>query len=212
MKTIAGLQKKSFSQKKKKKGDGDPRGKGGRPLETKSRPIILRLNARLRRREAEREKLGLVSKLRKRDLEIMNVRSASANVKAPESSVNGTTMMGPEGMSLMELGFVDGEKVKCLKMTVEEGRTLAKEYSRLLMRWDRERQRMEMELLRLRIDAINALPENLKKAALWPVVKKVKKKIAYNDDEKKRKKSLIGKGKGIKKPAGMMKKKVQKKG
>lgn len=66
------------------------------------------------------------------------------------------------------MGLVDADKIPKYELTVEDGRRLAKEYSRVLMRKHRARQAAESTLLRLKNEAIEALPENLKAAALIP--------------------------------------------
>ncbi|KAL0412111.1 UNVERIFIED_CONTAM: hypothetical protein Slati_3800800 [Sesamum latifolium] len=76
--------------------------------------------------------------------------------------------MGTPGMDLISLGLVDADKIPKYELTVEDGRRLAKEYSRVLMRKHRARQAAESTLLRLKKEAIEALPEDLKAAALVP--------------------------------------------
>ena len=76
--------------------------------------------------------------------------------------------MGTPGFDLITLGLVDEDKIPKYKLTVEDGRILAKEYSRVLMRKHRARQAAESNLLRLKKEAIEALPEHLKEAALVP--------------------------------------------
>ena len=53
-------------------------------------------------------------------------------------------------------------------MTAEDGKKLAKEYSRILTRKHRTRQAAESNLLKCKKAAIEALPEELKKVALVP--------------------------------------------
>ncbi|MFS7932116.1 putative 39S ribosomal protein L40 [Helianthus anomalus] len=69
---------------------------------------------------------------------------------------------------MITLGVVDGDKVPKYELTVEGGRRLAKEYSRILMRKHRARQVAETGLLKCKKEAIEALPEGLKEAALVP--------------------------------------------
>ncbi|KAL5998515.1 hypothetical protein ACLOJK_009458 [Asimina triloba] len=107
--------------------------------------------------EAERKKLGLVSKARKREMD---------GKDSPKEDFYG---IGTAGLDLITLGVVDGEKVPKYDLTVEDGRRLAKEYSRVLMRKHRARQAAESTLLRLKKEAIEALPEGrLREAALVP--------------------------------------------
>ncbi|MED6137875.1 hypothetical protein PIB30_069101 [Stylosanthes scabra] len=95
------------------------------------------LKPKEREREIEREKLGLLSKERQREIQLMKRKD-------------------------------DKYKIPKYELTVEDGRKLAKEYSRILMRKHRERQAKETTLLRLKKEAIEALPEGLREAALVP--------------------------------------------
>ncbi|KAJ4841197.1 hypothetical protein Tsubulata_047784 [Turnera subulata] len=64
------------------------------------------------------------------------------------------------------LGLVDIDKVPKYELTEEDGKRLAKEYSRVLMRRQRVRQAAESGLLQLKKEAIEALPEKLRAVAL----------------------------------------------
>ncbi|KAJ6792896.1 uncharacterized protein M6B38_330600 [Iris pallida] len=108
-------------------------------------------------REAEREKLGLVSKERQRELDMAKKK------KDPDPVV-----MGTPGLDYISLGLVDADKIPKYELTVEDGRRLAKEYSRVLMRKHRARQAAESTLLRLKKEAVAALPEKLREAAMVP--------------------------------------------
>ncbi|KAG8497241.1 hypothetical protein CXB51_008486 [Gossypium anomalum] len=77
-------------------------------------------------------------------------------------------IMGTPGLDLITLGLVDADKIPKYELTVEDGRRLAKEYSRVLMRKHRARQAAETNLLRMKKEAIEALPEKLKEAAMRP--------------------------------------------
>ncbi|KAF3616057.1 hypothetical protein FXO37_35227 [Capsicum annuum] len=110
-------------------------------------------------REAEREKMGLISKAREEELQKMKKMNKEFANPWP---------IGPPGLDLISLGLVDVEKLPKYELTVEDGRRLAKAYSRVLMRKHRQRQAAETTLLRLKKEAIEALPENLKTAALVP--------------------------------------------
>ncbi|KAL2490294.1 copper ion binding [Abeliophyllum distichum] len=110
-------------------------------------------------REAEREKMGLISK--SREQEIQKLKKKGKDFDSP-------MLIGTPGMDLITLGAVDADKIPKYELTVEDGRRLAKEYSRVLMRKHRARQAAESTLLRLKKEAIEALPENLKAAALVP--------------------------------------------
>lgn len=116
------------------------------------------LSAKDRQREVEREKLGLISKERQRELDL-------AKKRKPEPD---TVIMGTPGLDLITLGLVDADKIPVYELTVEDGRRLAKEYSRVLMRKHRARQAAETTLLRLKKEAIAALPEKLREKALVP--------------------------------------------
>lgn len=117
-----------------------------------------------RRREAEREKMGLISRDRQREIDEAKKKGADRSKEEEEERV----VMGTPGLDLISLGVVDGEKVPKYELTVEDGRRLAKEYSRVLMRRHRARQAAETTLLRLKKEAIAALPEKLRVAAMVP--------------------------------------------
>lgn len=124
-------------------------------------PTPLRhLSAKDRQREAEREKLGLISKERQRELDQAKGKK--------DSQSDEPFLMGTPGFDYIALGLVDADKIPEYKLTVEDGRRLAKEYSRVLMRKHRARQAAETTLLRLKKEAISALPEKLQAAALLP--------------------------------------------
>ncbi|KAK6931435.1 hypothetical protein RJ641_003228 [Dillenia turbinata] len=72
---------------------------------------------------------------------------------------------------LKSLWLLDVEKIPKYELTVEGGKSLVKEYSRILMRRHRARQAAESNLLRMKKEAIEALPEGLKEAALVPNLK-----------------------------------------
>ncbi|KAF5451699.1 hypothetical protein F2P56_026784 [Juglans regia] len=122
------------------------------------------LNPRERAREVKREKLGLVSKDRQRELDLMKKKNYKEKMGIPETP----TIIGTPGLDLISLGLVDADKIPQYELTVEDGRRLAKEYSRVLMRRHRTRQAAESNLLRLKKEAIEALPEDLRAAALVP--------------------------------------------
>lgn len=163
--------KRSTVTTKKKTADGEGggggRGRGrGEQIEQLTRMADACLNAptpvrfvpaRERARELEREKLGLISKERQRELEL-------AKKPKPEDPF----IMGTPGLDLISLGLVDADKIPKYELTVEDGRRLAKEYSRVLMRKHRARQAAETTLLRMKKEAIAALPEKLREKALIP--------------------------------------------
>ncbi|XP_031272449.1 uncharacterized protein LOC116130894 [Pistacia vera] len=121
------------------------------------------LSPKDRKREIEREKLGLVSKDRQREIEILKKGGKESMGISKEPMI-----MGTPGLDLISLGIVDAEKIPKYELTAEDGQRLAKEYSRILMRKHRARQAAETNLLRLKKEAIEALPEGLKEAALVP--------------------------------------------
>lgn len=165
------LKRSIIPKKKQSGGGGGGRGSRGSHAENEllrmtesclNAPTPLRrLSAKDRQREAEREKLGLVSKERQRELD-------RAKGKAGSQSHDEPFLMGTPGLDYISLGLVDADKIPEYKLTVEDGRRLAKEYSRVLMRKHRARQAAETTLLRLKKEAIAALPEKLQAAALVP--------------------------------------------
>ncbi|KAI3681842.1 hypothetical protein L6452_36647 [Arctium lappa] len=130
-------------------------------LQSKS-PVRV-LKPKERAREAKREKMGLISEARKQ--EIANFKKKS-KVEKGDEDLSG--LIGPKGLDLITLGIVDVDKVPKYELTVEDGRRLAKEYSRVLMRKHRVRQAAETWLLKCKREAIEALPESLKEAAMVP--------------------------------------------
>ena len=121
------------------------------------------LTPKQRAREVEREKMGLISKDRQREIDMMKKKA-----KSKTSDSETPTIMGTPGLDLISLGLVDADKIPKYELTVEDGRRLAKEYSRVLMRKHRARQAAESTLLRLKQEAIEALPDHLREAALVP--------------------------------------------
>lgn len=121
------------------------------------------LKPKERAREAEREKMGLISEARKQ--EIAYFKKTKSKVEDDEDL---SGLIGPKGLDLITLGVVDADKIPKYELTVEDGRRLAKEYSRVLMRKHRGRQAAETGLLKCKKEAIEALPESLREAALVP--------------------------------------------
>jgi hypothetical protein len=78
------------------------------------------------------------------------------------------SITGPPGMDYISLGLVDEEAIPKYELTVEDGKRLAKEYSMVLMKRHRARQKAETDFLKLIKEAIEALPKKLKEAALVP--------------------------------------------
>ncbi|KAF9672643.1 hypothetical protein SADUNF_Sadunf11G0064400 [Salix dunnii] len=116
-----------------------------------------------RAREAEREKMGLLCKDRIREKEILKKGGRQAMGVPDEPMIIGTP-----GLDLISLGLVDVDKIPKYELTEEDGMKLAKEYSRVLMRKHRARQAALSNFLRCKNEAIEALPDNLKMAALIP--------------------------------------------
>ncbi|KAF8032497.1 hypothetical protein BT93_D1418 [Corymbia citriodora subsp. variegata] len=166
--------KRSRLTTKKSPGVSDSASKGGSgkrgPSEAEAlveaclnAPTPLRyLTEKQRAREAEREKMGLISKDRRREIDMLKKGKSKLGVsEKPE-------IIGTPGLDLITLGLVDADKIPKYELTVEDGRRLAKEYSRVLMRKHRARQAAESNLLRMKKEAIEALPEKLREAALVP--------------------------------------------
>lgn len=124
---------------------------------------VRHLTQKQRDREIEREKLGLISKDRQLEIDQAKLKSKK---KAEEGDGDSEVVMGTPDMDYISLELVDAEKVPKYELTVEDGRRLAKEYSRVMMRKHRERQKVETQLLKLKKEAIEALPEGLRAKAL----------------------------------------------
>lgn len=105
--------------------------------------------------------MGLLSESRK--LEIQKLKKQAKNVDDDEPSIIGTP-----GLDLISLGLVNADEIPKYKLTAEDGKKLAKEYSRVLMRKHRARQAAETNLLKCKKAAVEALPDELKSAALVP--------------------------------------------
>lgn len=106
--------------------------------------------------------MGLISKERKREIEMMKRKDDKYKVSETP------TIIGTPGLDLITLGLVDAEKIPKYELSVEDGRRLAKEYSRVMMRKHRARQAAESMLLKMKKEAIEALPQGLREAALVP--------------------------------------------
>ncbi|KAF6146911.1 hypothetical protein GIB67_036630 [Kingdonia uniflora] len=119
-------------------------------------------------REVQREKLGLISKDRQRELDMIKEANKKKSKSGSEGKEEQPCIMGTPGFDMISLGLVDTDKIPKYELTVEDGRRLAKESSRVLMKQHRARRAAETTLLRLKKEAIEALPEHLKAAALVP--------------------------------------------
>ncbi|KAK1272347.1 hypothetical protein QJS04_geneDACA005963 [Acorus gramineus] len=166
--------KSTVSKKKKKSSDApDPESRGtasSRAQAERARRLVescasapspLRhLSPADRLREAERERLGLASG---------DKRRSDDGKSAPLSDEGDRPTMGTPGMDWISLGLVDADQVPEYELTAEDGKRLAKEYSRVLMRRHRARQKAETQFLRLKEEAVAAIPEGrLREAAMEP--------------------------------------------
>ncbi|XP_038980259.1 uncharacterized protein LOC103717499 [Phoenix dactylifera] len=171
------LKRSTVRRKQPGGGDSSPSRGGGRArneaIERLNRMVdsclnaptpVRHLTAKERAREAERERLGLISKERQREIDQQKARAKGRSAAPEEEPI----IMGTPGLDLITLGLVDKETIPKYELTVEDGRRLAKEYSRVLMRKHRARQAAETTLLRLKKEAIAALPDHLREAALVP--------------------------------------------
>ncbi|CAE6185204.1 unnamed protein product [Arabidopsis arenosa] len=119
------------------------------------------LRPKEREREAKREKLGLISKARQKEIDFQKKGGSFAMGVTTEPM-----RIGTQGLDYISLGIFTEDELPKYKVTVEDGIRLAKEYSRVLMREHRARRVAEINLVKLRKAAIEALPENLRKGAL----------------------------------------------
>ncbi|XP_010422429.1 PREDICTED: uncharacterized protein LOC104707705 [Camelina sativa] len=163
----------------KKSGGGAPAGDGEEAVKGKGRisdekqklyeqclnaPCPVRyLTPKEIEREVQREKLGLISKEKQRDMEIQK-KGGAASMGVTDEPIR----IGTAGLDYVSLGIFEADELPKYKLTEEDGERLAKEYSKVLMREHRERRAAETAFLNLKKAAIEALPENLKKAALEP--------------------------------------------
>ncbi|KAI6690359.1 hypothetical protein NL676_027187 [Syzygium grande] len=110
-------------------------------------------------REAERKKMGLINK---------GLAARDRHAEETSSKRSTSEIIGTPGLDLISLGLVDVDKIPKFGFTVEDGRRLAKEYSRVWMRRPMARQVVESNLLRMKKETIEALSEKLREAALVP--------------------------------------------
>ncbi|CAN6469673.1 unnamed protein product [Victoria cruziana] len=130
---------------------------------------IRHLTEKQRLREAEREKLGLISKERQRELDMAKAKKKEGSSGAATTPPGAReSWIGTPGLDPISLGLIDEKDLIKYELTVEDGRRLAKEYSRVLMRKTRARQAAESMLLKHKKEAIAALPDHLREAALVP--------------------------------------------
>eukprot|EP01018_Ginkgo_biloba_P000994 Gb_02780 [translate_table: standard] len=114
-----------------------------------------------RLREMEREKLGLISKDRQREIDLEKAKKKMAKDEKPIA-------VNKDELNAVTLGLIEENEVPTFELTEEEGKRLAKEYSRVLMKELRERQAGESARLTLKNEAIAALPPRLREAAMVP--------------------------------------------
>ncbi|KAG6392614.1 hypothetical protein SASPL_146838 [Salvia splendens] len=117
------------------------------------------LKPKEKEREAEREMMGLISKANEQ---------AKEKLKKQTDEFDSPWIIGTSGLDYISLGLVEADKIPKYDLSVEDGRRLAKEYSRTMMRQHRARQAAETLLLQCKKEATEALPEHLRAAALVP--------------------------------------------
>ncbi|KAF8096146.1 hypothetical protein N665_0317s0052 [Sinapis alba] len=120
------------------------------------------LRPKERDREAKREKLGLISKARQREIDIQKKLGPFTTTRVTDEPIR----IAVAGLDYVTLGIFTEDELPKYKVTVEDGKRLAKEYSRVLMKEHREKRVAEIDLMKMRKAALEALPVNLKKAAL----------------------------------------------
>ncbi|WVZ92781.1 hypothetical protein U9M48_038821 [Paspalum notatum var. saurae] len=109
--------------------------------------------------QAKREELGLISKERQHELDMAKAKAKS---KSKEEAIPKYELTVEDGQRLAK------EYSRVLMRRHRARQRLAKEYSRVLMRRHRARQTTESTLLKLKKEAIAALPEKLQAAAMVP--------------------------------------------
>ncbi|KAG2244577.1 hypothetical protein Bca4012_023489 [Brassica carinata] len=165
LKTIQALKRHKATTKRTRE-EETAKGKGPITDHCINPPCPVRyLRPKDRDREAKREKLGLISKARQREIDIQKklgpFTTTTARV-ADEEPIR----IGIAGLDYVALGIFTEDELPKYKVTVEDGRRLAKEYSRVLMKEHREKRAAEIGLMKMRKAALEALPESLKKGAL----------------------------------------------
>ncbi|CAN6986551.1 unnamed protein product [Brassica rapa subsp. trilocularis] len=165
LKTIQALKRHKATTKRGGSGGEDAgKGKGAISDHCINPPHPVRyLRPKERDREAQREKLGLISKARQREIDIQKKLGPFTKTRATDEE---PVRIGVAGLDYVALGIFTEDELPKYKVTVEDGKRLAKEYSRVLMREHREKRVAEIGLMKMRKEALEALPEELKKAAL----------------------------------------------
>ncbi|XP_013637885.1 PREDICTED: uncharacterized protein LOC106343262 [Brassica oleracea var. oleracea] len=164
LKTIQALKRHKATTKRGGGGGEDAsKGKGAISDHCINPPHPVRyLRPKERDREAQREKLGLISKARQREIDIQKKLGPFTTARATDEPIR----IGVAGLDYVALGIFTEDELPKYKVTVEDGKRLAKEYSRVLMKEHREKRAAEIGLMKMRKAAFEALPEELKKAAL----------------------------------------------
>uniref|UniRef100_M4DAJ3 Uncharacterized protein n=1 Tax=Brassica campestris TaxID=3711 RepID=M4DAJ3_BRACM len=164
LKTIQALKRHKATTKRGGGVEDASKGKGAISDHCINPPHPVRyLRPKERDREAQREKLGLISKARQREIDIQKKLGPFTKTRATDEE---PMRIGVAGLDYVALGIFTEDELPKYKVTVEDGKRLAKEDSRVLMREHREKRVAEIGLMKMRKEALEALPEELKKAAL----------------------------------------------
>lgn len=115
------------------------------------------LTPKERARDVEREKMGLISKAREEE---------KKKLKKHQKTFSSPFIIGTPGLDLITLGVVDADKIPKYELTVEDGSWLAREYGKVLKLKSNESYGAETALIKLKKEAIEALPEHLRMHAL----------------------------------------------
>ncbi|CAM6089788.1 unnamed protein product [Calypogeia fissa] len=132
-----------------------------------------------RLRFLERERLGVISQERLREIEqekaLQKLAKAAAKKKAAKEAkeaIEGKAkpVEVQEEEDGLQIGSVVAlsETETVIQLTAEEGKRLAKDCSRVMLKEDRERAKGEAVRLQLKKEALAALPQHLREAALMP--------------------------------------------
>jgi type IV secretory pathway VirB10-like protein len=169
--------KKKKEEKKKKKGGPDPSAASDKDRVRFDDLVVKALEApspvryvkeKERLREQEMEKYGLMTKARQIELEQEKAKEKSLKKTKRKASSSEKEDGAGEQVEGEEENGIAGQEKETAPLTKEEGMRLAKAYSRLLMREDRKFQAGATIRLRLKREAIAALPLGLQEAARVP--------------------------------------------
>ncbi|OAE28644.1 hypothetical protein AXG93_1335s1360 [Marchantia polymorpha subsp. ruderalis] len=115
-------------------------------------------------RLAEMEKLGVITKEREREIE-----QEKAKGKAAKNAAKKLAKAKPVEETDLGDAEIDTPTAETpMLLTAEEGKRLAKEQSRVMLKEDRERAKGESIRLQLKKEALAALPPHLREAAMVP--------------------------------------------